>query len=379
SGVPDHSMHNPRVWQPWYMEEGGMGAGGKELPSRVHREHRARERLVLGRTQLRGSPSPEHGCSSDDEINVVDSPSPPPPYRRDLHEQSMEHDLPTGVLHFQQQHMDYDLPLDMSTKRRGSPPPDSIPVKSLREAQQHVNYMPHPARPRPSVITCLPPRYFHSPSTLHEPIDHHITTHEDPWSPSLQQRQINSPRSYLERPLPPPYSVATAALSAQRKENRQEQRVRHEDVNMGGSPPKQSSCNTTRKVVQAGPVDPEIDEHFRRSLGADYQQLFKNTQSPVQHNTDSVDDHFAKALGETWTKLQAERHDSPNVDRRKNVCNSPLRNLKPDISESQSRMKNNNNVSVKSGSQNSSEMCITSVSSARTNSSSPSPKCLIST
>ena len=37
----------------------------------------------------------------------------------------------------------------------------------------------------------------------------------------------------------------------------------------------------------AGPVDSEIDEHFRRSLGADYQQLFKNTRPQPQLNTDS--------------------------------------------------------------------------------------------
>lgn len=103
-------------------------------------------------------------------------------------------------------------------------------------------------------------------------------------------------------------------------------------------------------------VDPVIDEHFRRSLGADYMNLFgkrldqlKSTSSlatttikksspktsPIQSNTNgsiqvkeanhqnesssinrdsvketvenielSVDDHFAKALGDTWKQLQ---------------------------------------------------------------------------
>lgn len=70
--------------------------------------------------------------------------------------------------------------------------------------------------------------------------------------------------------------------------------------------------------------DPVIDEHFRRSLGADYMALFNKKSPPqpkpaispkttitVSCNNDSVatsvDDHFAKALGDTWKKLQADR------------------------------------------------------------------------
>lgn len=87
--------------------------------------------------------------------------------------------------------------------------------------------------------------------------------------------------------------------------------------------------------------DPVIDEHFRRSLGDDYMNLFKknnedtqpgpkpNTKdrasSPIQFKVEeppktakiiameiddaslSVDDHFAKALGDTWKKLQTSR------------------------------------------------------------------------
>lgn len=87
--------------------------------------------------------------------------------------------------------------------------------------------------------------------------------------------------------------------------------------------------------------DPVIDEHFRRSLGDDYMNLFKkstesaqpgpkpNTKdrasSPIQFKTEeppkpakiiamevddaslSVDDHFAKALGDTWKQIQTSR------------------------------------------------------------------------
>lgn len=85
--------------------------------------------------------------------------------------------------------------------------------------------------------------------------------------------------------------------------------------------------------------DPVIDEHFRRSLGDDYMNLFKKNaeappakpttedraSSPIQFKEEtpkptkiiamevddasvSVDDHFAKALGDTtWKQIQNSR------------------------------------------------------------------------
>lgn len=91
-----------------------------------------------------------------------------------------------------------------------------------------------------------------------------------------------------------------------------------------------------------------MEEHFRKSLGEDYSKLFKESekkkepvessnetpsemevdpvkafkddvtgytgwllnhvfhQLEINFNSFSVEDHFAKALGETWIKLQAE-------------------------------------------------------------------------
>lgn len=72
--------------------------------------------------------------------------------------------------------------------------------------------------------------------------------------------------------------------------------------------------------------DPIIDEHFRRSLGKDYSKVFSannnvskeviaevktvpkttngtNVIELIDNAALSVDDHFAKALGDTWIKL----------------------------------------------------------------------------
>lgn len=109
-------------------------------------------------------------------------------------------------------------------------------------------------------------------------------------------------------------------------------------------------------------VDPVIDEHFRRSLGADYMNLFgkrlnqlKTTTSSasikspqispvpetprpvdvlrpdddetakrdndkemtVEENVNiemSVDDHFAKALGDTWKQLQQNKSRASPIE-----------------------------------------------------------------
>lgn len=79
--------------------------------------------------------------------------------------------------------------------------------------------------------------------------------------------------------------------------------------------------------------DPIIDEHFRRSLGKDYVTIFpKNNASKDVHppkvkpkknstrdvvesidNADmSVDEHFAKALGDTWLKLNKKNGKTKN-------------------------------------------------------------------
>ncbi|XP_054721351.1 uncharacterized protein LOC129231129 [Uloborus diversus] len=60
-----------------------------------------------------------------------------------------------------------------------------------------------------------------------------------------------------------------------------------------------------RREIVSGSCDPVIDEHFRRSLGKDYQQIF--SKSAPNSVSITVDDHFAKALGDTWHKLQKSK------------------------------------------------------------------------
>lgn len=60
--------------------------------------------------------------------------------------------------------------------------------------------------------------------------------------------------------------------------------------------------------------DPVIEEHFRRSLGENYKEA--EAVSNSVSITGSVDDHFAKALGDAWLQIQARgsSHQTPEDD-----------------------------------------------------------------
>ncbi|XP_076023066.1 transcription cofactor vestigial-like protein 4 [Genypterus blacodes] len=66
---------------------------------------------------------------------------------------------------------------------------------------------------------------------------------------------------------------------------------------------------TDERKANANTVcDPVIEEHFRRSLGKNYKEAepVSNSVSNSVSITGSVDDHFAKALGETWHQIKAQ-------------------------------------------------------------------------
>ncbi|XP_022098522.1 transcription cofactor vestigial-like protein 4 isoform X2 [Acanthaster planci] len=70
------------------------------------------------------------------------------------------------------------------------------------------------------------------------------------------------------------------------------------------------STNCHRREISLGVCDPVIEEHFRRSLGKDYKENYgasksaSSTEGVVTMITGSVDDHFAKALGDKWPQIK---------------------------------------------------------------------------
>ncbi|XP_050437535.1 transcription cofactor vestigial-like protein 4 isoform X2 [Adelges cooleyi] len=95
------------------------------------------------------------------------------------------------------------------------------------------------------------------------------------------------------------------------------------------SRPPTTTTTTTTTTGAGGMSDPVIDEHFRRSLGKDYMSVFAPAVAVQEETADespeentglsAVDDHFAKALGDTWVKLQKEEYQKKrtNDNRRK--------------------------------------------------------------
>ncbi|KAG9337483.1 hypothetical protein JZ751_028674 [Albula glossodonta] len=62
------------------------------------------------------------------------------------------------------------------------------------------------------------------------------------------------------------------------------------------------SISPTSSVTSPPAYDHVVEEHFRRSLGVNYHKKTNPCQLSVSV---SVDDHFAKALGEKWFQLKA--------------------------------------------------------------------------
>ncbi|XP_019214862.1 transcription cofactor vestigial-like protein 4b isoform X4 [Oreochromis niloticus] len=96
-------------------------------------------------------------------------------------------------------------------------------------------------------------------------------------------------------------SVITCAPANNRNCNLSHCTVSHNGCSNFTNNYRRSNTNTV--------CDPVIEEHFRRSLGKNYKEPEPTATNSVSI-TGSVDDHFAKALGETW--LQIKNKGSPS-------------------------------------------------------------------
>ncbi|XP_018600161.1 transcription cofactor vestigial-like protein 4b isoform X1 [Scleropages formosus] len=115
-----------------------------------------------------------------------------------------------------------------------------------------------------------------------------------PPSPAPIERQQNRP------------SVITCVSANNRNCNLSHCTVSHNGCNSS------MSLNYRRPSNTNTACDPVIEEHFRRSLGKNYRE-----PEPAANSvsiTGSVDDHFAKALGETWLQIKAKGSGSGSPD-----------------------------------------------------------------
>jgi len=269
---------------------------------------------------------------------------------------------------------DNEAPLDFSMKRRSKspPPPYNKYHNPLRQNSPPRLQHRQPAVSPPTMLSAIksaaasiPPPYPFSAVHLST-----TTSSPAPLPPAYPQKPIP-----VARPPPPTYEAAIASKPTS-PPGAQHQRIPTTSSTFLNLNPRPTPFRTTpppSTVVKPEPERPlpggllirqkpdlenkenereirkitiveenacgSLEEHFRKSLGADYSKLFKpgeeekqeSDEEPMvdvvetspeikkeQHDhvkafredTDmtgyTVEDHFAKALGDTWTKLQQQ-------------------------------------------------------------------------
>ncbi|XP_064161443.1 transcription cofactor vestigial-like protein 4b isoform X4 [Anguilla rostrata] len=117
-------------------------------------------------------------------------------------------------------------------------------------------------------------------------------------------------------------SISPALGPMERQQNRPSvitcASANNRNCNLSHCPVSHNGCTSSLPANYRRPsntntaCDPVIEEHFRRSLGKNYKE-----PEPVTNSvsiTGSVDDHFAKALGETWLQIKAKGSGSASPE-----------------------------------------------------------------
>jgi len=272
------------------------------------------------------------------------SPSPPPPYK-------------------------YSNPLRQHSPPHSSPhPPPHLPITPAPSYTSYANTgpPPYPRTPSPHDIRPPPPSYEaaiashnRSPSrpTLPTTSPTFITLHPRP-SPN-QSSGYKAPTLASIKVEPAPVARPSVICSAPSVRTQQDSCKPLLVTKHDNKENKEASLrpNTTREqpreitIVEENGALGSIEDHFRKALGDDYSKLFQNTESkklekeenPAENSTPkevdpvkafnedldtgyTVEDHFAKALGETWIKLQAEADKKEKTGSSNQTCSSVSEN-----------------------------------------------------
>ncbi|XP_059192848.1 vestigial like 4 like [Centropristis striata] len=131
--------------------------------------------------------------------------------------------------------------------------------------------------PTPSPTSPLPPHVYYAP-VMDEPLALIKKPRKDPESKE-DKTKLSAPSQTQMRP-----SVITCVSSSRNPSCRS-------DVHRSPS-----------SVISKSNYDHVVEEHFQRSLGVNYQKA-RSQQLSISV---SVDDHFAKALGDKWLQIKSK-------------------------------------------------------------------------
>ncbi|XP_029633410.1 putative uncharacterized protein DDB_G0277255 isoform X1 [Octopus sinensis] len=183
-----------------------------------------------------------------------------------------------------------------NNNNNSSPIPSPANSSALSTQQQQL---------RPSVITCaFANRYTN------------MNTFVQPHSPS--RRELTSgmcdPEEHFRRSLGKDYKKLNRQSPVPMTRTKITDSVA--SVNSSDNEPV-GTCSERLVLLTTQENSPSVDDHFARSLG---NSTWTNLKSKTDVLIESVDDHFAKALGDTWHRIKAEQENHCNSSR----SSSPL-------------------------------------------------------
>lgn len=84
--------------------------------------------------------------------------------------------------------------------------------------------------------------------------------------------------------------------------------ILEQSVSVGSSDSEPDNlCNRRLILLSTQDNGPSVDDHFAKSLG---NSTWSAIKAKRDESTDSVDDHFTKALGDTWHRIKAEKENN---------------------------------------------------------------------
>ena len=276
----------------------------KELPTKIQKQERLKERQGLPQTL---NFDKEHGvkflsksrCTgTQTQISSVDPELPL--YMNGRPEPSLDS--------YAAAHHAMLIQANQLMRERGSPPrypsldSHDTPLNLSLSSSQNSSYSSNV--PRPSVITCAPNvergqqklSSSVSPQSLPSPSRREVIT--ELCDPAIEE--------HFRRSLGRDYSDFVSSKSSPKSPT----------LPSPTAPPPQILPQTSTETKPQGQnatnvsITGSVDDHFAKSLGNSTWTALKAKKDPVNELfTGSVDDHFAKALGDTWLRIKAEKEN----------------------------------------------------------------------
>ncbi|XP_062273163.1 vestigial like 4 like [Scomber scombrus] len=194
--------------------------------------------------------------------------------------------------------------------QRAAPAPGPAPAPAVFNSPQSPTSTWSPA---PSPTSPVPTHVYYSP-VMDEPLALIKKPRKDPENKEDKTRSTATNQIQM-RP-----SVITCVSSSRNPSCRSEVHRSH-------------SSGRSHTLISKSNYDHVVEEHFQRSLGVNYQRA-RAQQLSISV---SVDDHFAKALGDKWLQIKSKSSScSSTPPSSPSVTHSPTYSHSPNLSRKES-------------------------------------------